>query len=153
MKMQVTTLQDAKATSIIGSPLDTEIVHLEFSREFTKHWDDLGLAQIKFINAIFAYGKTYSAAKRRKVGRLLEEFREAVRCSEAFASRLRDSTRSDQDNNERDMLGVFLVQEGAPFLECWERVLEKLDDGASLNMKQHVSLWMGEDPDGNWEKF
>jgi hypothetical protein len=132
-------------------PITNMRVHEQFSPEFAKHWDSLSITQIDFVNAIFDYGKNNSIRKRPKVGRLLDDFTDAIRCSEAFASRIGDATRSDQDNRERDILGSFLVQEGAPFLEDWKETLEALDEGAELNMKQHVRIWMGEDPDHSWQ--
>jgi hypothetical protein len=151
MKMHVTHLQDAKAST--GSPFDMKVTDRKFSREFNNHWDDLVIAQFEFVNFVFdCLEKKYSARRWEKVHRLLGDLTDVICCSEAYASRLRDATRSDQDNRERDILGVFLVHEGVPFLERWEEILIELDDGASLDIDQ-VSFWMLEDPGRNWRKF
>jgi hypothetical protein len=51
MKMHVTHLQDAKAST--GSPFDMKVTDRKFSREFNNHWDDLVIAQFEFVNFVF----------------------------------------------------------------------------------------------------
>jgi hypothetical protein len=146
----ITNLQDAKALKKMGAALNTPVVHREFSREFGRHWRSLVHAQVRFLNAVFEYaadGQNASVRKRQQVDRRLDDITKAIRRSDAFAGRLGDANRSDQDRHEQDILTSFLIQRAVPFAEFWQEAIEALDNGVSLEIKpKDIPVWFDEVP-------
>jgi hypothetical protein len=145
----ITNPQDAKALKKMGAALNTPVVHREFSREFSRRWNSLVDAQVRFLNAVFKYAGRQNASvyKRQQVSRRLDEITNAIRRSEAFVSRLGDANRSDQDRHEQDILTSFLIERAVPFVEFWREAIEGLDNGVSLEIKpKDIPVWFDEVP-------
>jgi hypothetical protein len=148
-QLDITCLQDAKAIKKMGAPLSTAVVDHKFSLEFSKHWEGLVYAQLSFLNAVFKYarGQNASVHKRREVGRGLDDIIKAIRRSDAFAGKLGDANRSDQDRHEQNILGFFLIQRAVPFVEFWQEAIEALDHGVSLKIKPcDIPVWFDDVP-------
>jgi hypothetical protein len=148
-RTEITRLQDAKALKEIGAALNTPVIHREFSREFSRHWRSLVHAQVRFLNAVFKYAGRQNASvyKRQQVGRRLDDITNAIRRSDAFVGRLGDANRSDQDRHEQDVLTSFLLQRAVPFVEFWQKAIEALDNGVSLEIKpKDIPVWFDEVP-------
>ena len=70
----ITNLQDAKALYKMGAPLNSLVVHREFSLAFDKCENRLVYAQLRFLNTVFRYARGKgSVYKRRQVGRRLDD--------------------------------------------------------------------------------
>ena len=137
----ITNPQDAKALNKMGAPLNSPVVHREFSLAFDKCENRLVYAQLRFLNTVFRYARgKRSVYKRRQVGRRLDDIREAIRRSDAFADRLGDTNRSD--------LKTFLSEQAVPFVEFWHKAIEALDNGVPLEINaRDIPIWFDKVPE------
>jgi hypothetical protein len=140
------TRQDTKALNKMGAALNSPGAHEKFGPALAKCQDRLVCAQLRFLNTVFRYARgKHSFYKRRQVGRRLDDIREAIRRSDAFADRLGDTNRSD--------LKSFLSERAAPFVEFWQNAIEALDNGLPLEINpKAIPIWFDEMlRDRNWE--
>jgi hypothetical protein len=149
--MSIMDLTDARALKRTDLPLDTPVVHREFSREFGKHWCGLVYAQIRLLNAIFGYANKYgpktSIHKRRLIDRRLDDMTRAIHRCDLFVAKRGNVNRSDQNRHERDILASFLMKRAVPFVEFWPEAIKALYDGVALEIKpKDIPIWLDEVP-------
>jgi hypothetical protein len=142
----ITNPQDAKALKEIGVPCNTPVDHHKFSLKFLRHWDSLVVAQVRFLNAVFKYaseGQNASVRRRRQVGSRLDDITKAIRRSDAFVAG--GANLSDQDEHEKGILALFLIQRAVPFVEVWRETIEAIADGTSSEIKwRDIPVWFDE---------
>jgi hypothetical protein len=145
-KVEIIRLQDAKALKEVGAPLNTPVVRHNFSLKFNKLRASLDGAQIRFLNAVFKYaaeGQNASVRRRRQVGSRLDDITKAIRRCDAFV--LGGANRSDQDEHEKGILALFLIQRAVPFVEFWREIIEAIANGTSSEIKwRDIPVWLDE---------
>lgn len=143
---EITRPQDTKALKEIGVPCNTPVAHHKFSLKFSRHWSSLVVAQVRFLNAVFKYaaeGQNASVRRRRQVGSRLDDITKAIRRCDAFV--VGGGNRSDQDEHEKGILALFLIQRAVPFVEFWRETIEAIANGNSSEIKwRDIPVWFDE---------
>jgi hypothetical protein len=154
-QLKVTRSRDAKALNEMGAPLNTPVVHHKFGLKLSKLCDALVIAQLRFLRAAFKYvpeGQNASARKRRLVESRLDDVTKVIRRCDSFISKVGGANRSEQDENEKGILALFLIERAVPFVEFWQETIKAIAQGASPEIKwRDIPVWFPEnytDPGG-----
>jgi hypothetical protein len=143
---EITRLQDAKALKEIGAPCNTPVAHHKFKVKLDRYWDSLVGAQLRFLSAVFRYaaeGQNASVRRRRQVENRLDDITNAIRRCDTFV--VGDANRSDQDEHEKGILALFLIQRAVPFVEFWQETIEVIANGTSSEIKwRDIPVWFDE---------
>ena len=143
---EITRLQDAQAPKEIGVPCNSPVAHHKFRVKLDRYWDSLVGAQLRFLNAVFGYaaeGQNASVRRRRQVGSRLDDITTAIRRCDAFV--VGGANRSDQEEHEKGILALFLIQRAVPFVEFWRETIEAIANGTSSEIKwRDIPVWFDE---------
>jgi hypothetical protein len=141
---EITNIEDARALKAVNLPLNLQVEHRTFSREYTRHWVRLMNAHGAFERAIEDYTagpRAGSLGKWKLLRRRLDALESiGVDCL-AFLNKLGGDVepqvfKSDQDRHEHDLLCFFLSERAVPFIQYWNEELDIVEAGCKLRIKQ-----------------
>ncbi|WP_409189840.1 hypothetical protein [Bradyrhizobium sp. RDM4] len=147
----VTKLEHARALKQMKMPLTTPVEQRTFSVEYTRHWLRLMDAHDKFMQAINEYTtgtRAGSPGKWKRIRRKLVALDQAFSQCVAFLGKLGGDVlppefKTEQDEQEHAILGQFLTDRAAPFIQFWKGAIDAVDAGASLAIKPgDVPPWL-----------
>lgn len=153
----ITNLADARTLKRLGWPLNTPIIHQEFSETCGRHWAALMDTQAKFENAMFRYllDDTQSPAKwwsaRR---RFIALERQCDHCVVFMMVELGGNTppeappvfKSEQDAREYALIKYFFDTRACRYLAFWESAIDAAEAGNTLTFTTgDIPPWTDED--------
>ncbi|WP_407192821.1 hypothetical protein [Bradyrhizobium sp. STM 3566] len=139
----VTKLEHARALKQMKIPLNTPVEQRTFSAEYTRNWVHLMAAHREFTQAVTQYttGTRAGSPGKWKLMRckLIALDRAFSRCGVLLGKLggdvLPPEFRTEQDEHEHAILGHFLTEHAAPFIQFWKDGIDAVDAGASLTIK------------------
>lgn len=140
---KITNIEDARALKAANLPLNLPVEHRTFSREYTRHWVHLINAHDAFARAINDYiagPRAGSPGKWKLVRRRLTALDNTRGECLAFLSKLGGDVeplvfKSDRDEHEHCLLGLFLSERVAPFIQYWSGAIDAVDADCKLRIE------------------
>ena len=148
MTETITRIVDARALQRMRLPLNTPIQHRFFCKEYTEYWIALMGAHSAFMTAMneaSAGPRAGSRGKLRLMMRRFETLKQEIHNCDDLVGRLIAGD-SEQDRDEAHILGHFLEQRAAPFVDFWREAIDAVERGETFSFHSYeIPLWVDED--------